>query len=68
LIVHGELSGKAAKQVLEIIFVDGGDVDEIIDGRNLRMVTDRESIRDWVKTILDRSPGQAESYRKERLQ
>ena len=64
LIAHGELSGKAAKQVLEIVFVDGGDVDEIINGRNLSMVTDRESIRDWVKTILDRSPGQAESYRK----
>lgn len=67
LIAHSKLSGKAAKQVLETVFLDGDDVDEIIDRRNLRMVTDRTCIRDWVKSILDRNPEQVESYRKGKI-
>jgi len=63
-IKDGTISGKGAKDVFRILFdKEGDDVDNIIDTRGLKQVSDTGAIEKIVDDILAANPQQVENYR-----
>ena len=56
LIGSGEISGKIAKEVFEILWTEGGDPAEIVEARGLRQVTDMGAIEKAVDEIVAANP------------
>ena len=63
LVAAGEISGKIAKDVFDIVWREGGDPAQIIEARNMRQVTDAGAIEGIVDAILAANPGQVEKAR-----
>jgi aspartyl-tRNA(Asn)/glutamyl-tRNA(Gln) amidotransferase subunit B len=63
------ISGKIAKQVLEIMLESGRDADSIIEEKGLRQITDSSAIEKIIDQIIADNPAQLEQYRsgKEKL-
>ncbi|MGK9450469.1 Asp-tRNA(Asn)/Glu-tRNA(Gln) amidotransferase subunit GatB [Acidithiobacillus caldus] len=63
------ISGKIAKDVFEVLFEKGDDVDDIIERKGLRQITDVEAITKLIDAVLAKNPGQVADYRsgKEKL-
>ncbi|EKD74558.1 MAG: Aspartyl/glutamyl-tRNA(Asn/Gln) amidotransferase subunit B, partial [uncultured bacterium] len=63
------ISGKIAKIVFEAMLAGEGEVDSIIEKRNLRQVTDGGAIEKMIDTVLAAHPEQVQQYRsgKERV-
>jgi aspartyl-tRNA(Asn)/glutamyl-tRNA(Gln) amidotransferase subunit B len=68
-IADNTISGKIAKQVFEALWNQEGSVDEIIQARGLRQITDAGAIQTLVDEVIANNPGQAAEYRagKEKL-
>ncbi|WP_071798679.1 Asp-tRNA(Asn)/Glu-tRNA(Gln) amidotransferase subunit GatB [Natronohydrobacter thiooxidans] len=60
LIRAGEISGKIAKDVFEIVYTEGGDPAEIVEARGLKQVTDTGAIEKAVDEIIAANPAQVE--------
>jgi aspartyl-tRNA(Asn)/glutamyl-tRNA(Gln) amidotransferase subunit B len=60
LIRAGEISGKIAKDVFEIVYTEGGDPAEIVEARGLKQVTDTGAIEKAVEEIIAANPAQVE--------
>ncbi len=60
------ISGKIAKEVFEVLWSEGGDVDEIIRSRGLTQITDRTEIEAVIDAIIAAHPAQVEQYREGR--
>ena len=60
LIASGDISGKIAKDVFEIVWNDGGDPAEIVEEKGLRQVTDTGAIETAVDEIIAANPAQVE--------
>lgn len=60
LIAKGDISGKIAKDVFEILWTEGGDPAKIIEERGLRQVTDLGAIEKAVDEVIAANPGQVE--------
>jgi aspartyl-tRNA(Asn)/glutamyl-tRNA(Gln) amidotransferase subunit B len=60
LIAKGEISGKIAKDVFEILWTEGGDPETIVAERGLRQVTDTAEIEAAVGAVIAANPGQVE--------
>ncbi|MBF9046656.1 Asp-tRNA(Asn)/Glu-tRNA(Gln) amidotransferase subunit GatB [Rhodobacterales bacterium LSUCC0031] len=60
LIKSGDISGKIAKDVFEIVFTEGGDPAEIVAARGLKQVTDTGAIEAAVDAIIAANPDQVE--------
>ncbi|MCK0167301.1 Asp-tRNA(Asn)/Glu-tRNA(Gln) amidotransferase subunit GatB [Jannaschia sp. S6380] len=60
LIEAGDISGKIAKDLFEIVYAEGGDPAEIVDVRGLRQVTDTGAIEAAVDEIMAANPTQVE--------
>jgi aspartyl-tRNA(Asn)/glutamyl-tRNA(Gln) amidotransferase subunit B len=56
LIAQGTISGKIAKDVFEIVWVEGGDPRAIVEQRGLKQVTDHSAIEKLVDDILAKYP------------
>jgi aspartyl-tRNA(Asn)/glutamyl-tRNA(Gln) amidotransferase subunit B len=56
LIGEGAISGKIAKDLFEIVWIEGGDPRALVDARGLRQVTDRGAIEQAVDTIIAANP------------
>ncbi len=56
LIGSGEISGKIAKEVFEILWTEGGDPAAIVEARGLRQVTDMGAIETAVDEIIAANP------------
>jgi len=56
LIGSGEISGKIAKDVFEILWTEGGDPAAIVEARGLRQVTDMGAIETAVDEIIAANP------------
>ncbi|MBC6438471.1 MAG: Asp-tRNA(Asn)/Glu-tRNA(Gln) amidotransferase subunit GatB [Rhodobacteraceae bacterium] len=52
LITSGDISGKIAKDVFEIIYTEGGDPAEIVTARGMKQVTDTGAIEAAVDKII----------------
>ncbi len=63
LIAGGEISGKIAKALFEIVYTEGGDPAEIVAARNMRQVTDTGAIAAAVEQVIAENPAQAEKAR-----
>ncbi len=62
-IADNTISGKIAKQVFEALWNQEGSVDEIIQARGLRQITDVGAIEALVDEVIANNPGQVAEYR-----
>ena len=63
LIGSGEISGKMAKDLFEIVWTEGGDPAEIAAARGMKQVTDAGAIEAAVDEIIAANPAQVEKAR-----
>jgi aspartyl-tRNA(Asn)/glutamyl-tRNA(Gln) amidotransferase subunit B len=59
----GTISGKIAKEIFEALWRGEGAVEEIIDQRGLRQISDSASIEALVADVLAANPEQVEQFR-----
>ncbi|MFC5738361.1 Asp-tRNA(Asn)/Glu-tRNA(Gln) amidotransferase subunit GatB [Sinirhodobacter huangdaonensis] len=60
LIKSGDISGKIAKDLFEIVYTEGGDPAEIVTARGMKQVTDLGTIEAAVDKIIAESPAEVE--------
>ncbi|MDO5605652.1 MAG: Asp-tRNA(Asn)/Glu-tRNA(Gln) amidotransferase subunit GatB [Paracoccus sp. (in: a-proteobacteria)] len=60
LIASGEISGKMAKDLFEILWAEGGDPAEVAAARGMKQVTDMSAIEAAVDQIIAENPAQVE--------
>jgi aspartyl-tRNA(Asn)/glutamyl-tRNA(Gln) amidotransferase subunit B len=60
LIASGEISGKIAKDLFEIVYTEGGKPAEIVESRGMKQVTDTGAIEAAVDQIIADNPAQVE--------
>ncbi len=60
LIASGEISGKMAKDLFEILWTEGGDPAEVAAARGMKQVTDTGAIETAVDEIIAANPAQVE--------
>ena len=60
LIAKGDISGKIAKDLFEIVWTDGGDPAQIVEARGMKQVTDTGAIEAAVDQIIADNPAQVE--------
>ncbi len=60
LIKSGDISGKIAKDLFEIVYTEGGNPAEIVEARGMKQVTDTGAIEKAVDEIIAANPAQVE--------
>ena len=60
LIRAGDISGKIAKDLFEIVYTEGGDPAAIVEDRGMKQVTDTGAIEKAVDEIIAANPAQVE--------
>jgi len=60
LITKGDISGKIAKDLFEIVYTEGGDPAEIVETRGMKQVTDTGAIEAAVDDVIKSNPDQVE--------
>jgi len=60
LITKGDISGKIAKDLFEIVYTEGGDPAEIVEKRGMKQVTDTGAIESAVDEVIAANPAQVE--------
>ncbi|MBT8456420.1 MAG: Asp-tRNA(Asn)/Glu-tRNA(Gln) amidotransferase subunit GatB [Rhodobacteraceae bacterium] len=60
LIAKGDISGKIAKDLFEIVYTEGGDPAGIVEARGMKQVTDTGAIEAAVDQIIADNPAQVE--------
>ncbi|MEM9248313.1 MAG: Asp-tRNA(Asn)/Glu-tRNA(Gln) amidotransferase subunit GatB [Pseudomonadota bacterium] len=60
LIAKGDISGKIAKDLFEIVYTEGGDPAEIVEARGMKQVTDTGAIEAAVDDVIAANPAQVE--------
>lgn len=60
LIHKGDISGKIAKDLFEIIYTEGGDPAQIVEDRGMKQVTDTGAIETAVDQVIADNPAQVE--------
>ena len=60
LIGKGDISGKIAKDLFEILWTEGGDPAQIVEERGMKQVTDTGAIESAVDEIIAANPAQVE--------
>jgi len=60
LIKSDAISGKIAKDLFEIVYIEGGDPDAIVEERGMKQVTDTGAIEAAVDEIIAANPAQVE--------
>ena len=58
LIQSGDISGKIAKELFEIVYSEGGDPNEIVEKRGMKQVTDTSAIEQSVEKVINDNPDQ----------
>ena len=60
LIAKGDISGKIAKDVFEIVYSEGGDPADIVEKKGMKQVTDTGAIEAAVDEVIAANPAQVE--------
>ncbi|MDG3042380.1 Asp-tRNA(Asn)/Glu-tRNA(Gln) amidotransferase subunit GatB [Roseicyclus marinus] len=60
LIKSGDISGKIAKDLFEIVYTEGGDPAQIVEARGMKQVTDTGAIEAAVDQIIAENPAHVE--------
>jgi aspartyl-tRNA(Asn)/glutamyl-tRNA(Gln) amidotransferase subunit B len=63
MIAEGTISGKIAKDVLDIVWSEGGDPRDIVETRGLRQVTDTSAIEAAVAAVIAANPAKVEEVK-----
>jgi len=63
LISKGDISGKIAKDLFEIVWSEGGDPAKIVEERSMKQVTDTGAIEAVVDEIIANNPDQVEKVK-----
>jgi aspartyl-tRNA(Asn)/glutamyl-tRNA(Gln) amidotransferase subunit B len=63
LIGKGDISGKIAKDLFEIVWSEGGDPAELVESRGLKQVTDTGAIEKVVDEIIAANPDKVEQVK-----
>jgi aspartyl-tRNA(Asn)/glutamyl-tRNA(Gln) amidotransferase subunit B len=63
LIATGDISGKIAKDLFEIVWTEGGDPAAIVAARGMKQVTDLGAIEAAVDQIIAANPAQVDKAR-----
>ncbi|WP_316861636.1 Asp-tRNA(Asn)/Glu-tRNA(Gln) amidotransferase subunit GatB [uncultured Cohaesibacter sp.] len=63
LIKAGDISGKIAKDLFEIIWTEGGDPAEVVEAKGMKQVTDTGAIEAIVDDIIANNPDQVEKVK-----
>jgi aspartyl-tRNA(Asn)/glutamyl-tRNA(Gln) amidotransferase subunit B len=63
LIGKGDISGKIAKDLFEIVWTEGGDPNEIVEKRGMKQVTDTGAIEKVVDEIIAANPDKVEQVK-----
>ena len=58
LISNGDISGKIAKDLFEIVWTKGGNPSEIVEKQGMKQVTDTGAIEKMIVEIIDANPEQ----------
>jgi len=64
LLTQKVISGKIAKELLDIIWNEGGDPRIIVEARGLRQVTDTSAIEHAIDTVIAANPEKAEAVKR----
>jgi aspartyl-tRNA(Asn)/glutamyl-tRNA(Gln) amidotransferase subunit B len=60
MMADGTISGKIAKDVLDIVWTDGGDPRDVVETRGLRQVTDTGAIETAINAVIAANPQKVE--------
>jgi aspartyl-tRNA(Asn)/glutamyl-tRNA(Gln) amidotransferase subunit B len=63
LLAKGDISGKIAKDLFEILWTEGGDPAQIVEARGMKQVTDTGAIEKAVDDVIAANPDKAEQAR-----
>jgi len=63
LVDSGKLGGPGAKQVLDVVFREGGDPKAVVEARGLAQVSDEAAIEAVVERVLAASQAEVEKHR-----
>jgi len=63
LIKSGDISGKIAKDLFEIVWTEGGDPVRIVEERGMKQVTDTAAIEKAVDEVIAANPDKAEAVK-----
>jgi aspartyl-tRNA(Asn)/glutamyl-tRNA(Gln) amidotransferase subunit B len=63
MIASGEISGKIAKDLIEIVWAEGGDPRAIVEQRGMKQVTDTGAIEKAVDTVIAANPDKVEAVK-----
>ncbi len=60
LIKKGDISGRTAKELFDIVWTEGGDPERIVEERGMKQVTDLSAIEKVVDEVIAANPDKAE--------
>jgi aspartyl-tRNA(Asn)/glutamyl-tRNA(Gln) amidotransferase subunit B len=63
MIASGEISGKIAKDLIEIVWAEGGDPRAIVEKRGMKQVTDTGAIEKAVDAVIAANPDKVEAVK-----
>ena len=63
LIAKGDISGKIAKDLFEVVWSEGGDPAQIVEARGMKQVTDTGAIEAAVDEVIAANPDKVEQAR-----
>ncbi len=63
LIKEGTISGKIAKDLFEIVWIEGGDPRQLVESRGMKQVTDSGAIEKAVDEVISANPDKVEQAR-----
>jgi len=63
ILESGAISSKIAKELFEIVWLEGGDPHTIVTERQMKQVTDENAIAKIVKDVLADNPSQVEKFK-----
>lgn len=63
LIEDNTISGKIAKDVLDIMFETGKSANDVVEEKGLKQITDTSAIEDMIKNVLSNNGDKVEQYK-----
>ena len=63
MIAEGAISGKIAKDLLDIVWNEGGDPRALVESRGLRQVTDTGAIDAAIEAVIAANPAKVEEVK-----
>ena len=63
MVADGTISGKIAKDLLDIIWTEGGDPRQVVEARGLRQVTDTGAIDAAIEAVIAGNPDKVEEVK-----